>query len=244
MCCPGGVGSRGAKAKRVILFDNGEITKWKLASAHIAMAHFLYKLLKFFKFVRRQAARAALGLESLQAPSGRQIGELHQRATQLARRRRGIRNDLLALEEFLQRLRALPAAPALDHLGGDLRRVCTQVIEQGAQQRHARLLAPLKPGALGLAHLSGDLRVRPGVGARFIFRNNDNPVGGPHEFDDATLVRVTLVPPGLDVAFPKQPVLGGVGGNPWISFQFLSGTGATLTDEYLLGRCVQLAKSI
>src|SRR5437763_29956 len=112
MCCPGRVGSRGAKAKRVILFDNGEITKWKLASAHIAVAHFFYKLLKFFKFVLRQAARAALGLESLQAPSGRQIGELHQRATQLARRRGGIRNDLLALEEFLQRRRALSAKRA------------------------------------------------------------------------------------------------------------------------------------
>jgi hypothetical protein len=91
--------------------------------------------------------------------------------------------------------------------------------------------------------LGGDLRVHPGVNARFIFRNNDNPVGGPHEFDDATLVRVTLVPPGHDVEFPKQPVLGGVGGNPWISFQFLSGTGATLTDEYALGRCVQLTKT-
>ena len=91
--------------------------------------------------------------------------------------------------------------------------------------------------------MSGDLRVSPGLGVRFIFRNNDNPVGGPHEFDDATLVRVTLVPPGHDVQFPKQPVLGGVGGNPWISFQFLSGTGATLTSEYLLGRCVQLTKA-
>ncbi len=91
--------------------------------------------------------------------------------------------------------------------------------------------------------LSGDLRVRPGLGARFIFRNNDNPVGGPHEFDDATLVRITLVPPGMDVQFPKQPVLGGVGGNPWISFQFLSGTGAAVTSEYLLGRCVQMTKA-
>jgi len=92
--------------------------------------------------------------------------------------------------------------------------------------------------------LSGDLLVRPGLNVRLIFRNNDNPVGGPHEFDDAKVVRVTLVPPGHDVQFPKQPVLGGVGGNPWIWFQFLSGTGVTLTDEYALGRCVQLNKSI
>lgn len=88
--------------------------------------------------------------------------------------------------------------------------------------------------------LSGDFTLKPGLGARLIFRNNDNPVGGPHEFDDATLVRVTLVPPGQDVTFPKQPVLGGVGGNPWIWFQFLSASGAPLMDPFLVGRCVQL----
>src|SRR4029077_1125671 len=52
MCCPGGVGSRGAKAKRVILFDYGEITKYKLAPACITVAHYLYKPLKFLKFTR------------------------------------------------------------------------------------------------------------------------------------------------------------------------------------------------
>jgi len=88
--------------------------------------------------------------------------------------------------------------------------------------------------------LSGNLSVHPGVNARFIFRNNDNPVGGPHQATAGAVVRVTLVPPGQDIQFPKQPVLGGVGGNPWISFQFLSGAGAPVTNEYLLGRCVQL----
>src|SRR5256886_11316608 len=160
MCCPGGGGSRGAKAKGVILFDNREITKWKLASAHVAVAHFLYKPLKFLKFVLLQAARAALGLESLQAPSGRQIGKLHQRATQLARRRRGIRNDLLALEEFLQRLPALSAAPALDDLGGDLRRLSAQGVEQITQQADARFLARIQPRALREAHFTRDGRDR------------------------------------------------------------------------------------
>ncbi|HXI33875.1 MAG TPA: hypothetical protein VNH63_07315 [Gemmatimonadales bacterium] len=91
--------------------------------------------------------------------------------------------------------------------------------------------------------LSGDFTLRPGLGARMIFRNNDNPVGGPHEFDDATVVRANLVPPGEDVSFPKQPVLGGVGGNPWIWFQFLSASGADLMDPALVGRCVQLNNS-
>ena len=88
--------------------------------------------------------------------------------------------------------------------------------------------------------LSGEFAVKPGLGARMIFRNNDNPVGGPHEFDDATISRVQLLPPGETVSFPKQPVLGGVGGNPWIWFQFLSGTGTSLMDPALVGRCVQL----
>jgi hypothetical protein len=41
--------------------------------------------------------------------------------------------------------------------------------------------------------------------------------------------------------FPKQPVLGGVGGNPWIYLQFIDGQGNALSGERLLGRCVQLA---
>jgi hypothetical protein len=133
MCCPGGGGSRGAKAKRVILFDDGEITKCKLAPARIAAAHYFDKPLKFLKFMLRQTARAALGLQSLQAPSGRLIGEPYQRATKLARGRGGICNDLLALEEFLQRFASRSATPALDHLGGDLRRLLAQVVEQVTQ---------------------------------------------------------------------------------------------------------------
>jgi len=92
--------------------------------------------------------------------------------------------------------------------------------------------------------LSGDFTLKPGLGARMIFRNNDNPVGGPHEFDSATVVRATLLPPGETVSFPKQPVLGGVGGNPWIWFQFLSASGASLMNPALVGRCVQLNQAV
>lgn len=81
-----------------------------------------------------------------------------------------------------------------------------------------------------------------GIGARVIFRNNDNPVGGPHEADrDA--VNFTLLESGNVIAFPKQPVLGGVGGNPWIWAQLEDGADTDLSDEILLGRCVQLSKS-
>lgn len=81
-----------------------------------------------------------------------------------------------------------------------------------------------------------------GINARIIFRNNDNPVGGPHEaVVDAAEVEV--IPSGLSYTFPKQPVHGGVGGNPWIWTQSLDGSGNALSDEILLGRCVQLSKA-
>lgn len=91
--------------------------------------------------------------------------------------------------------------------------------------------------------LDGDLSVAAGLDAKLIFRNNDNPVGGPHEANADAVVRVQLVPPGHDVTFNKQPVLGGVGGNPWIWFQFLQGDGSEIGDRALLGRCEQLSKA-
>jgi hypothetical protein len=77
-----------------------------------------------------------------------------------------------------------------------------------------------------------------GISARFIFRNNDNKVGGPHEA--SKIVSVPLVSSDWTLQFPKQPVQGGVGGNPWISVQFATGSGAPVGNEFLLGRCVQL----
>jgi hypothetical protein len=85
--------------------------------------------------------------------------------------------------------------------------------------------------------MDGGLSLGRGLMARFIFRNNDNPVGGPHKADAVS--DITLVPAGYTIRIPKQPVEGGVGGNPWISVQYLSGTQA-VGRETLLGRCVQL----
>lgn len=90
--------------------------------------------------------------------------------------------------------------------------------------------------------LDGDLLVNSGLDAVFIFANNDNPVGGPHRASADAVVRISLVPPGHDIRFNKQPSQGGVGGNPWIWFNFLSGSGAPLGDPALLGRCEQLSK--
>jgi len=79
-----------------------------------------------------------------------------------------------------------------------------------------------------------------GMSARIIFRNNDNPVGGPHEADVTR--NVTVIPAGLNLTFPKQPVLGGVGGNPWIFAGFTDADGTELGEPTLLGRCEQLSK--
>ena len=83
-----------------------------------------------------------------------------------------------------------------------------------------------------------------GINAVLIFRNNDNPVGGPHEATRNLSSPVEVIPNGTSFTFPKQPVLGGVGGNPWIWTQFLDGKGNEVSDEILLGRCEQLSKAL
>jgi hypothetical protein len=77
-----------------------------------------------------------------------------------------------------------------------------------------------------------------GMNAQFIFRNNDNPVGGPHEA--VRSASVVIIPAGQTLVLPKQPVLGGVGGNPLISVLFEQGDGTAIGKEVSLGRCVQL----
>jgi hypothetical protein len=47
------------------------------------------------------------------------------------------------------------------------------------------------------------------------------------------------MPLGAPITIPKQPVLGGVGGNPYIWIQFYNSQNQPLTDEIFLGRCVQ-----
>jgi hypothetical protein len=87
--------------------------------------------------------------------------------------------------------------------------------------------------------MEGAMSLDTGMKGRFIFRNNDNPVGGPHV--TTRTADVTLAPAGASMRFPKQPVLGGVGGNPLIYAEFLQGDGTPIGSEALLGRCVQLA---
>jgi hypothetical protein len=86
-------------------------------------------------------------------------------------------------------------------------------------------------------NVSGSISVSPGVRARFIFRNQRED-GAPHEA--IAFADVTLLSNGFALSFPKQPVQGGVGGNPWISVRFADSNGQPIGSETLLGRCVQL----
>ena len=74
-----------------------------------------------------------------------------------------------------------------------------------------------------------------GVNAKIVLTNN-------RKFTHVTAAdvasEVTLIPLGQQIQIPKQPVIGGVGGNPWIYFQFTDGQNA-LGKPKLLGRCVQ-----
>jgi hypothetical protein len=75
-----------------------------------------------------------------------------------------------------------------------------------------------------------------GFGAQLIFQNN---VKGTHTTVVTFVTNVVLIPLGQTITIPKQPVRGGVGGNPIISIQFYDNNGVNLTGEIPLGRCVQ-----
>ena len=76
-----------------------------------------------------------------------------------------------------------------------------------------------------------------GIEADLVFENN---LKGTH----STLVptwatNIALLPLGGAIVLPKQPVLGGVGGNPYIYMQFLDAHSNAISTEVFLGRCVQ-----
>lgn len=74
-----------------------------------------------------------------------------------------------------------------------------------------------------------------GLNARFIFRNN---VQGTHTA--TATANATVIPSGTLITIPKQPVLGGSGGNPLIWVQLLQGNGTPIGDPQFVGRCNQI----
>lgn len=83
--------------------------------------------------------------------------------------------------------------------------------------------------------LSGEVSLG-GLSVELLFKNN---VKGTHEFTTVSTASVVIVPAGEEIAIPKQPVLGGTGGNPFLWLQFTDADGNGLGDPIFLGRCVQ-----
>ena len=75
-----------------------------------------------------------------------------------------------------------------------------------------------------------------GINARIVLTNNEK---WTHVASGDVVADVGLIPAGSSLKFNKQPSRGGVGGNPWIYFQFCDGKGVSLQNPVLLGRCVQ-----
>src|SRR5438477_3622278 len=75
-----------------------------------------------------------------------------------------------------------------------------------------------------------------GYGVEMTFTNN---MKGTHTFTDGNTVDLTVMPADQPIVIPKQPVLGGVGGNPFIWVQFIGAGGAALSSEIFVGLCVQ-----
>jgi hypothetical protein len=83
--------------------------------------------------------------------------------------------------------------------------------------------------------LNGELTLG-GLGARLIFRNNEQ---GTHEHEEDVNVDITILEAGRKITLAKQPPEGGVGGNPHIFLQFYDGDWKALGKPKYLGRCVQ-----
>src|SRR5438093_1088048 len=78
-----------------------------------------------------------------------------------------------------------------------------------------------------------------GMGVKLLFENN---VKGTHTYTVESTASATVIPQGQSIQIPKQPVLGGVGGNPWIFLQFTDGKGNTVSGSFMMGRCVQFSR--
>ena len=75
-----------------------------------------------------------------------------------------------------------------------------------------------------------------GLGFQLLFENN---LAGTHTFTVESTASAVVIPAGQSVTIPKQPVLGGTGGNPFISIQFVDNHNNPLSSTIFLGRCVQ-----
>jgi len=125
---------------------------------------------------------------------------------------------------------ALAALSAASAAGGTINRT----LPQGAHVSLAATASGCENHPGPYITLDGALTLS-GVNARIILTNNRKFT---HVATGDVTADVTLIPLGEQIQIHKQPVLGGVGGNPWIYLQFSDGERA-LGKPKLLGRCVQ-----
>jgi len=83
--------------------------------------------------------------------------------------------------------------------------------------------------------LEGDITLT-GMKMKLTLMNNAK---GTHTYTVVKESDITLLPLGTSITIPKQPVRGGVGGNPHIYLQFVDANGNAESEEFYLGRCVQ-----
>jgi hypothetical protein len=83
--------------------------------------------------------------------------------------------------------------------------------------------------------LDGSIQMS-GFKEKFIFKNNKR---GNRTTNMISAHDVTLIPLVGAITLPKQPSQGGIGGNPYLYVVFRDTAGSNLTEEVLLGRCVQ-----
>ncbi|UQA61670.1 hypothetical protein [Polyangium aurulentum] len=83
--------------------------------------------------------------------------------------------------------------------------------------------------------LGGELFLH-GIKADVILQNNYK---GTHTATERVNAIVQILDAGQKISLPKQPSLGGVGGNPHIYMQFYGEKGEPLGPEQYLGRCAQ-----
>jgi hypothetical protein len=77
-----------------------------------------------------------------------------------------------------------------------------------------------------------------GLQARFTVRDG---AGGTVAGQTTAHFDVEALADGKTVSIPKQPVRGGVGGNPWIWAQLRDGDQGAVSDEIFIGRCQDIA---
>ena len=92
-------------------------------------------------------------------------------------------------------------------------------------------------------YINNGLLSLSGVSAQITFTNNAKFT---HVAQGDATVSLDIIVPGGQIVWPKQPPLGGAGGNPLVYFIFKKGTGETADDfvgtwpGQLLGRCNKL----